>query len=103
MSASSALAQGVQTVLTNPNLALFTVTENYNGSYWEGAYQPISTTSQGVASLTCAANGQIDYYINNFNGSQDNVLTVYAVGTYPVTFQWADPYNQTQVTLMFTS
>src|SRR5205807_6702143 len=39
LSANSPFAQAVQAVLTaNPNLLLFTVTENYNGSYWEGNY-----------------------------------------------------------------
>src|SRR5207253_1628055 len=62
--ANSPFAQAVQAVLTaNPNLLLFTVTENYNGSYWEGNYAPSTLASLGYAPLTCSTSGQTDYYI----------------------------------------
>lgn len=96
MSANGTFAQGVATFLSqNPNVLLVTVTENYNGSYWEGAYNPVSVASLGLggSTLTCSANGQVDSYINNFNGAVGEVLTVGVTKNYPLTMQWADPFG----------
>ncbi len=95
MSGSSAFAQAVQSLLaTNPNVLLFTVTDNYNGSYWEGPYAPASLASLGYGSFTCLSNGQVDNYLEGFGGQYGETVTVGAAGTYNVTFQWADPYGQ---------
>jgi Subtilase family len=95
MSSSSPFAQAVQSTLAqNPTVALFTVTENYNGSYWEGPYAPTALASLGYGPLTCSANGQVDYYINSFNGAVGDTLTVNTAKTYALTFQWADPFGQ---------
>jgi hypothetical protein len=95
MSATSQFTQGVHSVLTqNPEVALFTVTDNYNGSYWEGAYGPVLYAG-GTSSLTCSANGQVDTYVQSFgNQVWADRLTVSTSGTYPVNFQWADPFDQ---------
>ncbi len=95
MSATGDFAQAVQSVVSlNANVALFTVTENYNGSYWEGAYAPTSLASYGYGPISCSASGQTDYYVNSFGGIPAQTLTVFVAGTYPLTFQWADPYDQ---------
>jgi hypothetical protein len=95
MSADGDFAVMVQGVLTgDPFVALFTVTENYNGSYWQGAYAPVSLSSYGYGPISCSVSGQTDYYVQSFNGVPAQTLTVYAAGTYPLTFQWADPYDQ---------
>jgi len=95
MSLNGEFAQAVQSTMSaNPNVALFTVTENYNNSYWEGSYTPQSLVSTGHGPITCLASGQTDYFVNSFSGTLGEALTVYAAGDYFVTFQWADPYDQ---------
>ncbi|HMK84936.1 MAG TPA: S8 family serine peptidase [Steroidobacteraceae bacterium] len=93
MSAQSEMATGIANLLSaNPSLALFTVTENYNGSYWQGPYAPVSTASQfNLTSLSCGS--QTDYYVNSFAGAGGEAVGVLASGTYPGLFQWADPYG----------
>src|SRR6185437_4711243 len=84
-------AQAVQTLLTNhPSVALFTSVGNYTGSYWEGAYTPVSLASP----LTCPlADGtqQTDTYAESFGSSASEQLTVVQGGTFPLMFAWADP------------
>jgi hypothetical protein len=93
MSTTSQFAQGVQSALTqSPNAALFTVTDNYNGSYWEGAYAPAPSATLGVGTLSC--NGQTDTYLESFGLQGEDLLTVGTSGTYSVAFQWADPFDQ---------
>jgi Subtilase family len=93
LSSSGTFAQGVQNFLAqNPQVVLFTVTENYNGSYWEGAYAPLALASLGGLPQTCGT--QTDNYIESFAGQYWQALTVYAAGTYPLGFQWADPFDQ---------
>jgi len=93
LSSNSAFVQAVESFLAQyPKALLFTVTENFNGSYWQGNYQPEAIASIGVASLTC--NGQTDYYVNDFSGTNIETLTVDQAGTYLGTFQWADPFGQ---------
>lgn len=77
----------------NSSVALFTVVGNYNGSYWEGSYAPVSLASQGLPTLSCpTANGtQTDAYVGEFGSSASEQLTVKADGTYPLMFAWADP------------
>lgn len=93
MSAESALAQGVASVLSsNPGMSLFTVTGNYNGSYWQRAYAPISS---GATSISCPTNGQVDAYVESFAGAQYEGLAVAAaVPGIPLVIQWADPFDQ---------
>lgn len=94
MSSQSMIATGVQNTLTQkPYVALFTVTHNQNGTYWEGAYTPVSLASLGYGNETCSANGQVDAYIESFNGQYQQVLTVPSAGTYPGILQWADPFT----------
>jgi hypothetical protein len=97
MSSNSSFVLAVESFLTQyPQALLFTVTENYNGSYWQGNYQPVSIASIGVgiSSITCSGNGQTDYYVNNFGNGGPEDLTVDVAGTYLATFQWADPFGQ---------
>src|SRR5262249_47324763 len=71
MSSQNLTTTGVESTLTqNPNVALFTATANMNGTYWEGTYAPVPMSSvPGFgSSLTCPANGQVDTYLQNFNG-----------------------------------
>jgi hypothetical protein len=100
LSSNSTFVQGVESFLSqNPKALLFTVTENYNGSYWQGNYQPVALSTLGVgSSATCNGNGQTDFFVNNFvspSGSASfETLTVHADGTYLATFQWSDPFGQ---------
>ncbi len=102
LSSNSDFVQGVESFLSqNPKAQLFTVTENYNGSYWQGNYTPIALSSLGFgfSSATCSANNQTDLYVNNFGagatgGGSVETLTVYNDGTFLATFQWADPFGQ---------
>ncbi len=103
MSSNSAFVLGVQSFLSqNPKALLFTVTENYNGSYWQGNYSPTPLSTLGLgASATCSVNGnnqtQTDFYITEFSGQNASTiesLTVYEAGTYPAILQWADPFGQ---------
>lgn len=97
MSTASTFATAVENLLTaNAKVVLFTVTENYNGSYWEGTYVPVSLASLGYSALSCPISGagsQTDYYLNSFNGVAGETLTVNVAGTYPLTMQWADPFD----------
>jgi hypothetical protein len=94
MSASGDIASAVQSTLTtNPSVSLFTAAGNYNHSYWEGKYSASSLVSAGYAPLTCPSSGQVDYYVQSFNGAPDELLNVNQAGTYSVKFQWADPYD----------
>jgi subtilase family protein len=96
MSANNTDTQAVQTLLTrNPSIALFTSVGNYNGSYWEGAYAPVSLASQNLPALTCPlGNGtQTDVYVAEFGSSPSEQLTVSQGGTFPLIFAWADPYD----------
>ena len=91
MSSTSMFAQnGAKHSEWEPECRALTVTENYNGSYWEGSYAPTSLASLGYGSFTCPANGQVDYYVG-----VPETLTVGQVVSkpIPVNFQWADPYG----------
>ncbi len=85
-----------QVLSQNPNVAMFTAAGNYNGSYWEGAYSPVTLASQNLPPLSCQVNGQtqVDNYVATFNGIPSLALTASGLGVYPVTFAWADPNNQ---------
>ena len=77
MSASGDIASAVQTTLaSNPSVSLFTAAGNYNQSYWEGNYSASSLALAGYGPLTCPASGQVDYYVQSFNGAPDELLTV---------------------------
>ena len=92
MSSTGQFAQSVQSFLTgNPSVLLFTVTENFNGSYWEGNYTPVAIASLGAGynSLTCPVTNQTDYY-----AGAAFQLTVTVGGTYPMWLQWADSWGQ---------
>jgi hypothetical protein len=97
MSSDSPDAQAVEQILTqNPAVALFTAVGNYNGSYWEGQYAPVSLSSLGMSPLTCPSNGatQTDYYAAEFKGGPNQVLTVSQSSSVPLILAWADPPNQ---------
>ncbi len=94
LSAANPDTQAVESILTShPAVALFTVVGNYNGSYWEGAYAPVSLASQSQSPLTCPAAGgtQTDAYIAEFGSSPSQQLTVKQAGQFPVLFAWGDP------------
>jgi hypothetical protein len=97
MSSVGSFAEAVRNTLAqSPNVALFSVTANQNETYWEGAYAPVSLASLGYAPQTCAANGQIDAYVESFNGQYLNNLSVHGPANvaYVAYLQWADPYTQ---------
>lgn len=94
MSTDSSNAQAVEQVLNqNPNVVLFTAGGNANGSYWEGAYTPITVAAAGIAPLTCSANGSThtDSYVESFDGTGSQQLTVSSSSSFPMVLAWADP------------
>jgi hypothetical protein len=92
MSANDDLESAVQSVLSqNPTVMLFTAADNMNGSYWEGGYAPVSLASLGASSLICGS--QTDNYVEGFAGAGLQNLTDSVSGTYPILFEWADPFN----------
>ncbi len=97
MSSTGSDTQAVDAILAqNPNVALFTVTGNANGSYWEGGYAPVPVASAGLPPLRCA-NGtttQVDNYVAQFNGNASESLSVTQLNQFPLVFAWADPYGQ---------
>ncbi len=97
MSADGADTQAVEAILAqNPSVALFTVVGNYNGSYWEGPYAPVSLASQGMPALTCPTSGgtQTDAYVAAFGNFPNQQLKVTGGGNFPLLLSWADPSNQ---------
>ncbi len=94
LSSDSPQAQAVNQILTaHPSVMLFTAAGNYNGSYWEGTYTPVSATSLGIATLSCNAvsPAQSDPYATTFSGKSVQQLTVSQTGTFPINLTWADP------------
>ncbi|HEY0340101.1 MAG TPA: S8 family serine peptidase, partial [Steroidobacteraceae bacterium] len=85
-----------QFLAQNPNVALFTSTGNASGSYWEGAYTPVSIASQSPSSLNCQNSSQVDTYVNQFAGGANEILTITPTTglSVPITFAWADPSGQ---------
>jgi hypothetical protein len=97
MSSDGSEPQAVDTILQqNPNVALFTVTGNATGSYWEGAYAPVPVASAGLPPLSCGTSGtgQVDNYVAQFSGSFSESLGVTELAGYPLVLAWADPYGQ---------
>jgi len=95
MSAQNPVTTPVGNTLNQyPGVALFTITHNQNGTYWEGTYQPVSLASLGYSNETCAANGQVDAYVESFGGQYQQIVTAKAAGTYFTKLQWADPFTQ---------
>jgi hypothetical protein len=89
MSSNGQVSQAVQSILTkSPAVALFTVTDNFNGSYAEGDYAPVSLSSLNPPSGPLVCQGQTDYYV----GAAEQ-LTVAVTKTYPLLLQWADPFG----------
>jgi hypothetical protein len=108
MSTDGTDVQAIEQLLTqNPQVAIFSAAGNYNGSYWEGDYSPVSLASLGMPPLKCTANGatQTDTYITEFNGSPSQLLTVNQSLSAPIAFAWADPpgHNASQFDVYFLS
>jgi hypothetical protein len=94
MSSNSPFAQGVQNLLSaNANLILFSAAGNDNQAYWQGSYNPSTFTLNGSTSLTCSANGQIDFYLENFGSQLYDTLTLNAPLKQILFLQWADPFG----------
>jgi len=95
MSADGTDTKAVEALLeSNPSVALFTTVGNYNGSYWEGTYSPVSLASQSLPQLTCPLTDgtqQVDAYVAEFGGSPSEQLTVNQGGTFLMLLAWADP------------
>ncbi|MBV9913569.1 MAG: S8 family serine peptidase [Sinobacteraceae bacterium] len=94
LSSDSPQAQAVNQILTaHPTVMLFTAAGNYNGSYWEGTYTPVSASSLGIAPLSCNAvsPAQSDQYATTFGGKTLQQLTVSQAGSFPVNLTWSDP------------
>lgn len=93
LSADSPQVQGIEQLLAaNPAVALFTAVGNYNGSYWEGSYDPVALASLSLPALTCpATGGQTDTYVARFAGSAGQRLTVSQSSSVPITLAWSDP------------
>jgi Subtilase family len=97
LSADSPQVQAVEQLLAqNPGVTLFTAAGNYNGSYWQGDYSPVSLSSAGLPPLTCPSTTgtQTDYYVAQFDGDPSQILTVMQSSSVPVALAWADPPNQ---------
>ena len=95
MSDQSPFAQAVAGVLAaSPGLSLFSSSDNNNGDYWQGNYNPSAFTIGSSTSLTCSANGQIDKYLHNFGGVLYETGTVSQTYNGPLYLQWADPFNK---------
>jgi hypothetical protein len=93
LSSDSPQVQGIEQLLAaNPTVALFTAAGNYNGSYWEGNYDPVALSSLGLPALTCPlAGGQTDAYVSQFAGSAGQKLTVTQSSSIPIALAWSDP------------
>ena len=93
LASNSSQVQGIEQLITaNPNVVLFTAGGNYNGSYWEGDYTPVSLASQSLQPLKCpASGGQTDSYVTQFGADPSQVLTVTASSSVPIALAWADP------------
>lgn len=97
MSSDSADAAAVAKILVqNPAVVLFTAAGNNNGTYWEGAYAPLSAASQGLTPLSCTSDGikQVDSYVAQFGASAAQTLTVSTAASFPIAFAWADPAGE---------
>jgi Subtilase family len=97
LSSDSSQVRAIEQLLAqNPGVALFSAAGNYNGSYWEGTYSPVSLSSLGLAPLTCPSGSttQTDHYVAQFSGGASQLLTVLQSTTVPITFAWSDPPNQ---------
>jgi hypothetical protein len=97
MSSTGSDAQAVDAILAqNPNVALFTVTGNANGSYWEGSYAPVPVAAAGLAPLSCTTGSttQVDSYVAQFGGTASESLSVTELNQFPLVLAWADPYGQ---------
>jgi hypothetical protein len=90
MSTQSALAQGVQSLLTqNANVMLFSAAGNENESFWQGAYAP----TQLATPFTCG--GQADAYAQTFDNERENeTMQLLDTLSAPIFLQWADPFGQ---------
>ena len=94
MASNSSDVQAIEQILTqNPNVALFTAAGNYNGSYWEGQFSPVSLSALGLAALSCPSGTttQTDNYVAQFDGNPSQLLRVTQSSYVPITFAWADP------------
>jgi hypothetical protein len=85
-----------QFLTQNPNVALFTAGGNDNGSYWEGTYTPVTTSSLGISNITCPGSSQVDTYVNQFASGANEILSITPTTpiSVPVTFAWSDPPAQ---------
>jgi hypothetical protein len=88
-------SQGLSAFLAqNPNVMLFTAAGNDNGSYYEGAYKPITVAQAGISPLSCPSGGgtQTNNYVHQFSASAvQNLTTNQAYGIQvPLTFAWSD-------------
>jgi hypothetical protein len=98
MSSNSTYTQAINQILTqNPNVAIFTDAGNDNGSYWEGAYAPVSIASTPM-SCPSAGSTQTNVYAAQFGDGASavpyQVVNVKQAGDYPLTFAWSDPVGQ---------
>ena len=97
LSSDSSQVQAIEQLLAqNPGVALFSAAGNYNGSYWQGTYSPVSLSSLGLAPLTCPSGSttQTDLYVAQFSGGASQLLTVLQSTTVPIALAWSDPPNQ---------
>ena len=96
MSSDSTYTQSIEQVLSqHAGVLVLTAAGNYNGSYWEGQFAPVSLASQGLAAMKCpGAVAQTDQYVAEFSGSASEVLTVDQPDSFEVMLTWADPYGQ---------
>ena len=88
-------AQGLSQFLAqNPNVMLFTAAGNDNGSYYEGAYDPLTVAQAGISPLSCPSAGstQTNNYVHRFSASAvQNLTTNQDPGiAVPLTFAWGD-------------
>ncbi|HTV77551.1 MAG TPA: S8 family serine peptidase [Steroidobacteraceae bacterium] len=94
MSQNNDQSTAISTLLSqNPNVLMFSSAGNNDGTYWEGDYAPVSSTSFGA--LSCQS-GPSDNYVATFgSGVTSQTLTVSGTGaSFPLLLAWSDPPSQ---------
>jgi hypothetical protein len=98
MSQNNDQSSAVSQFLTqNPTVMMFSSAGNNDGTYWEGAYTPVTTSGTTLPALSCpSGSGTPDAYVATFGGAASQTLTVIGTNgaTFPLLLAWADPSGQ---------
>jgi Subtilase family len=78
----------------NPTVMMLSSAGNNDGTYWEGAYAPV-TAPTTLPTLSCpSGSGLPDNYVASFGGATSETLTILGDTTFPLLLAWADPPTQ---------